>query len=71
MATVDIQNLEGKVTGKADLDASLFAAIPLDLAIADGCTHVLVLQTRPAGSFVRRPSIIGRLTIPSPRSGLA
>jgi predicted patatin/cPLA2 family phospholipase len=47
--------------GRRYLDASLFAAIPVDLAIADGCTHLLVLQTRPTGSMVRQPSKLKRV----------
>lgn len=33
------------------LDASLFEAIPVHAALSDGCTHVLVLLTRPHGCF--------------------
>ena len=29
------------------IDGTVYAAIPLDLAVADLCTHVLVLQSRP------------------------
>jgi len=46
--------------GEPYLDASLFSSIPVDTAIADGCTHVLALLTRPAGSLPSRPGLVDR-----------
>jgi predicted patatin/cPLA2 family phospholipase len=41
--------------GHRYLDGGLAEPVPLDLAVAAGATHVLVLQTRPAGARRERP----------------
>lgn len=43
-----------QIDGERYLDGGVYAKIPLDLAIADLCTHVLVLQVRPEG--MERPA---------------
>ena len=45
------------------LDGGIYAAIPLDLATADLCTHVLVLQTWPGGLKRPRPGPLRRWVI--------
>lgn len=44
-----------QIDGVPYLDASTCYALPYRLALADGCTHLLVLRTRPAGELVRNP----------------
>jgi predicted patatin/cPLA2 family phospholipase len=49
--------------GERFLDAGLTAAIPLQAAIRDGATHILVLRSRLEGEMTRAPSgAAGRLT---------
>jgi predicted patatin/cPLA2 family phospholipase len=43
------------------LDAAVLQAHPYESAIADGCTHVLALSTRPSGKLRPPPSIVDRL----------
>ncbi len=52
--------------GRRWLDAGLSAAIPLDAALADGATHVLVLRSRRQGHVAEPPgrlsgALMGRL----------
>jgi predicted patatin/cPLA2 family phospholipase len=44
-------------------DASVTQPIPIHTALADGCTHVLVLLTLPRGVRVRRYQLLDRLLI--------
>ena len=46
-------------------DASLFEPLPYTSAIADGCTHVLVLASRPRGRYRNPPSVFERWAIGS------
>jgi predicted patatin/cPLA2 family phospholipase len=43
------------------LDASVLQAHPYETAIADRCTHVLALSTRPRGRLRPPPSVVDRL----------
>ncbi len=49
-----------EVDGERFLDALLFEPIPYRSAVRDGCTHVLVLLTRPEGFLNGQPSLIER-----------
>lgn len=51
------------VEGESCLDGGLFASIPFRQALDEGCTHVLVLLTRPAGVPLRRSSLLNRFVI--------
>lgn len=42
------------------LDAGLFQGIPIWAALEDGCTHLLILLTRPKGNFRRKPTLWDR-----------
>jgi predicted patatin/cPLA2 family phospholipase len=44
-------------------DAALTQPIPVRTALADGCTHILVLLTLPRGGRQRRLSVVDRLLI--------
>ncbi len=44
-------------------DGGLYAKIPLDLAVADLCTHVLVLQTWPSGHERPEPGPLRRCLV--------
>lgn len=46
-------------------DASLFEPLPYMSAIADGCSHVLVLASRPRGRYRKPPSLLERWSIGS------
>ncbi len=52
-----------EVDGKRYLDAVLFEPIPYVTALADGCTHLLVLLTRPEGILNGKPSFFERHVI--------
>ena len=52
-----------EVDGERFLDALLFEPIPYRTALADGCTHVLVLLTRPNGSLNGEPTFFERHVI--------
>lgn len=45
-------------------DASFYDSIPVDHAIKDNCTHILVLRTRPEGILRGQPSIIEKYYLP-------
>ena len=49
-----------EVDGERYLDALLFEPIPYRSAVRDGCTHVLVLLTRPEGTLNGTPSLFER-----------
>jgi predicted patatin/cPLA2 family phospholipase len=49
-----IAGLPVEIGDERYIDGNVYAAIPLELAIADRCTHVLVLQTWPGG--LERPT---------------
>jgi predicted patatin/cPLA2 family phospholipase len=49
------------IEGDDFLDAMVFERIPYRTAIADGCTHILALLTRPPGQRPRPPSVLDRL----------
>ena len=49
--------------GMRCLDAGLFESFPFRTAISDGCTHVLVLRTRPVGDLPARVSWKQRLLV--------
>lgn len=42
--------------GKRLVDAAVFEAVPFRAAIADGCTHIITLCSRPPLQCVPRPS---------------
>jgi predicted patatin/cPLA2 family phospholipase len=48
--------------GQRFLDAAVLQAHPYESAVADGCTHVLSLSTRPRGQFRRPPGPVQWLT---------
>ncbi len=48
------------VDGERFLDALLFEPIPYRSAVKDGCSHVLVLLTRPDGTLNGKPSLFER-----------
>ncbi len=48
------------VGGERFLDALLFEPIPYASAVRDGCTHVLVLLTRPDGTLNGQPTLFER-----------
>jgi predicted patatin/cPLA2 family phospholipase len=48
------------VDGVDCADGGLFASIPFRQALDEGCTHVLALLTRPAGTPLSRTSFLGR-----------
>jgi predicted patatin/cPLA2 family phospholipase len=48
--------------GRRALDGALLTVHPFRLALADGCTHVLSLSTRPAGALSRFPSVLRHAT---------
>ena len=52
-----------EVDGERFLDALLFEPIPYRTALADGCTHLLVLLTRPDGCLNGQPSYFERHVI--------
>ncbi len=49
-----------EVDGGRFLDALLYEPIPYRSAVRDGCTHVLVLLTRPDGTLSGKPSLFER-----------
>ena len=49
-----------EVDGERFLDALLFEPVPFRSAVRDGCTHVLVLLTRPDGTLNGEPSLFER-----------
>ena len=49
-----------EVEGERFLDALLFEPIPYHAAVRDGCTHVLVLLTRPDGTLNGKPTLFER-----------
>jgi predicted patatin/cPLA2 family phospholipase len=46
------------INGERFWDASLYQSIPLNAAVEDGCTHVLVLRTRPEGVLRGEPGFL-------------
>ena len=48
------------VGGERFLDALLFEPIPYGSAVRDGCSHVLVLLTRPDGTLNGKPTLFER-----------
>jgi len=52
-----------EVDGERYLDALLFEPIPYLTALADGCTHLLVLLTRPEGTLNGKPSFFEKQVI--------
>jgi len=48
--------------GQRLLDAAVLQAHPYESAMADGCTHVLSLSTRPRGRLRERPGLWSRIT---------
>jgi predicted patatin/cPLA2 family phospholipase len=46
-----------EIDGDSYLDAALCESIPIYSAINDGCTHVLVLLTRPEGQLITKTNI--------------
>ena len=43
--------------GRRLVDAAVFEAIPLRAAVADGCTHCIVLPTRPPFKYALHTSV--------------
>lgn len=52
-----------EVDGELFLDALLYEPIPYRSAVADGCSHVLVLLTRPEGTLSGKTSLFERHVI--------
>ncbi len=52
------------VDGEDCADGGLFASIPFREALAEGCTHVLALLTRPASTPLNRTSFLSRYVLP-------
>jgi predicted patatin/cPLA2 family phospholipase len=48
------------IAGERFVDASLFEPVPLVTAVREGCTHVLVLLSRPAHDVPRRLNLVER-----------
>ncbi len=46
--------------GELYLDALLYEPVPYRSAVRDGCTHVLVLLTRPDGTLTGKPTLFER-----------
>jgi predicted patatin/cPLA2 family phospholipase len=53
-----------EVAGERLVDASLFEPVPLPTALRDGCTHVLVLLSRPSQDAPRRLNLVERRLVP-------
>ena len=49
-----------RINGCRLYDGGLLSPLPVELAVADGATHILVLRTRPDGSAVRRHAHVER-----------
>ncbi len=49
-----------RINGCRLYDGGLLSPLPVELAAADGATHILVLRTRPDGSAVRRHAHVER-----------
>ena len=49
-----------RINGCRLYDGGLLSPLPVELAAADGATHILVLRTRPDGSALRRHAHIER-----------
>jgi predicted patatin/cPLA2 family phospholipase len=49
-----------RINGCRLYDGGLLSPLPVDLAAADGATHILVLRTRPDGPAVRRHAHVER-----------
>src|SRR6266487_3050942 len=56
-----VAGLPVEFRGQRLLDAAVIQAHPYESAVAEGCTHVLSLSTRPRGRIRRTPSLLGRL----------
>lgn len=46
-----------KLKDDSFLDAGLFQGIPVSAAMEDGCTHILILLTRPKGRLRKKPAL--------------
>ena len=49
-----------RINGCRLYDGGLLSPLPVELAVADGATHILVLRTRPDGPAVRRHAHVER-----------
>src|SRR3954453_1952199 len=49
-----------RITGCRLYDGGLLSPLPVELAAADGATHILVLRTRPDGPAIRRHAHVER-----------
>ena len=49
-----------RINGCRLYDGGLLSPLPVELAVADGATHILVLRTRPDGPVVRRHDHVER-----------
>jgi len=52
-----------RLNGELFVDAAVYESIPFRIALADGCTDVLALLTRPAGVRRAGPSLAERLFV--------
>jgi len=52
-----------RVNGEDCVDGGLYASIPFQQALDEGCTHVLALLTRPAGATLKRSTFLCRQMI--------
>jgi len=51
------------INGEHMIDASFYDSIPYKFAVKDGCTHVLVLRTRPSGIIREKPSLLEQFVL--------
>ena len=80
LATARMPGIAGgpiAIDGTPYVDGGIYAAIPYETAIEDGCTHTLVLASRPEGVALRPPTGLERLLVgilmrgyPTVRAGL-
>jgi predicted patatin/cPLA2 family phospholipase len=56
-AIIPFYNKLVEVDGKPFVDGGISAPIPVQAAVDEGCTHILILLTRPASHFPRKLSV--------------
>lgn len=52
-----------EIDGRRLMDGGVRDQIPLDVALQDGCSHVLALLTRPSGQLRGQPSLADKLLV--------
>ena len=81
LATARMPGIAGEpieIDGSYFVDGAVFESIPFPSAIKGGCTHILVLASRPAGSSIPRVTLFERALVrlmmrkyPGIREGIA